>query len=542
MGLDAPGGGARGLSLSFARALVFQISHRQFFGITERTRPMSNPNPPAPAAAEPLWCRWLLVIALAGYAIFLARHTAVVAGGSDSSGYLNSARLFAEGRLLTDLRAPAEFGPRGSLDPMHFLPQGFFPFTDPARLTPTYPTGLPLHFALAGKFFGWTVGPWLVVLLAAIAAVGLCFAAGRELGLTVELAATGAVTLAAFPVFIFTSVQPLSDTLATAWTLAALLAGLRARRARRWALGCGVALGMAVLVRPTNLLLAPALLVFLGLDGKKLGLFVLGGVPAAAWMAGYNHRLYGSAFSSGYGDVFAAFALPYGGPTAVHFAKWLALLLPAALLVLPLAAWIRRDTRTRELLALTLTFATIAGLYLFYEISHEVWWCLRFILPAIPPLILAGLLGVEALARGPGARWPQKFRSGAALVLALWAFGNSWYWTPRLSVFMMKKYEQAYADGSLAAREKFPHDALVLSFAFSGALYFYSDFPVLRFDQMDAPVFARYAALAQKAGRPLCAVLFDWEEKDAFRHCPGEWRRLTTVANIGLWQLAAPKP
>ena len=54
---------------------------------------------------------------------------------------------------------------------------------------------------------------------------------------------------------------------------------------------------------------------------------------------------------SGYGDIFSAFALSYGAPTALHFAKWLALLLPAVVLALPFAALARSDRR-RELLAL----------------------------------------------------------------------------------------------------------------------------------------------------------------------------------------------
>ncbi len=505
---------------------------------------MSNPNPPAAAARAPRWVRWLGLLALAGYAFFLARNSAIVAGGSDSSGYLNSARLLAGGRFFTDLRAPAEFGPRAALDPMHFLPQGFFPSADTTKLTPTYPTGLPLHFAAAGKILGWSVGPAAVGLLAATGALGLCYLVARESGVSVGLALAGAVTLAAFPVFIFTSVQPLSDTLATTWTLAALFAALRARRARSWAWVTGGAFAMAVLVRPTNVLLAPALLVVIGLDAKRLGLFALGGVPGAAWLAFYNHHLYGGALRSGYGDVFAAFSFSYGAPTAVHFGKWLALLLPTALLALPVAAWLRRATRTWALVALSLAFAAIAGVYLFYEVSREVWWCLRFILPAVPPLIIAGLLGVEAFARGAGANSEAqgKRRNIAALALAIWAVAISCYWTPRLDVFMMKHYEQAYADGSLLARDTLPQDALVMSFAFSGALYFYSEFPVLRWDQIEAPTFARYVALTQKAGRPLCAVIFDWEEKDAFRRCPGNWRRLKTIRNVGLWQLAPPNP
>ncbi len=503
---------------------------------------MSNPNPPTNATPANRWLWWLGLVALAGYLVFLGRHTAVVAGGSDSSGYLNSARLLADGKLLTDLRAPLEFGPRGSHDPMHFLPQGFFPFTDRALLTPTYPTGLPLHFALAGKLFGWTAGPWIVVLLAAGTTVGLTYLLGRDLGLSNALAMAGAVAMAAFPVFIFASIQPLSDTLATAWTLAALRGGLAARRSQAASLACGAALGIAVLVRPTNALLAPALLVLLGADLRKLALFVLGGMPAALWMAFYNHELYGSAFNSGYGQIFLAFALHYGAPTTVHFAKWLALLLPTVLLALPLAAWARRDTRTRELLALTLAFAVITGLYVFYEVSHEVWWCLRFILPAIPSLILMGLLGIEALARGPGARWGGKFRTAAALAIALWAIVLSWHWTPNLGVFQMKGYEEAYRNGSMAARDKLPRDAVVMSFAFSGALYYYSDFPVLRWDQMEAPVFARYVEQAAKGGRPIAAVLFDWEEKDAFQHCPGAWQKIATISNIGIWLLASRSP
>ncbi len=506
---------------------------------------MSNPNPPAATLRSPRWVRWLAVVALAGYAFFLSRHSAIVAGGSDSSGYLNSARLLAAGELFTDLRAPAEFGPRRSLNPMHFLPQGFFPSADPARLTPTYPTGLPLHFALAGKLFGWEAGPAAVALLAALGALALCYLVARESGVSVPLALAGAVTLAAFPVFIFTSVQPLSDTLATTWTLAALYAALRARASRRWALAAGAAFAVAVLVRPTNVVLAPALLVLLGLEVRRLAWFGLGGLPGAIWFGCYNHLLYGGALRSGYGDVFAAFSTAYGAPTALHFAKWLALLLPAALLVLPFAAWRPRETRRRPLLALTLVFGAIAGLYAFYEVSREVWWCLRFILPAVPALIVAGLLGAEALAslgagRAPATR--QRRSTVAAVVLGLWAVAGSWYWTPRLDVFLMKGYEQAYADGSRLAVQQLPKDALVLSFAFSGALYFYSEFPVLRWDQIDAPDFARYAALAQRAGRPLCAVIFDFEEKDAFRRCPGPWRKIGGVRNIGLWELAVPQP
>lgn len=497
---------------------------------------MSNPNPPAAALVAPHRVRWFGLIALAAYAFFLLRISAGVAGGSDSSGYLNSARLFAAGRLLAELRAPAEFGPRESVDAMHFLPQGFFPFREPGRLTPTYPTGLPLHFAAAGTVLGWDIGPLAVMLAAALGAVLLMYACGRELGLAAETAGAGAALLAAFPVFLFTSIQPLSDTPAATWTLAALYAALRARRDTRWAVAAGGAFAIAVLVRPTNLLFAPALLVLLGARLGKLAAFVAGGLPGAAWLAWYNHQLYGSAGRSGYGDIFAAFAWSYGGPTALHFAKWLALLLPAAVLVLPVWALRRREQR-RPLLALALGFGAITGLYLFYEVSHEVWWCLRFILPAVPPLLLAALLGFEQLVAAFGPR----ARRAAVIGLALWGIGLGAWWTPRLDVFLMKTYEEAYPEGARLALRTLPRDALVLSNAFSGTLYFYGEFPVLRWDQIEGPRFADYATRARAAGRPVCALLFDWEEADAFKRCPGDWRQVGAVRNVRLWQLG-PAP
>lgn len=503
---------------------------------------MSNPNPPSTAAARPRWAGWIGFAALALYAALLARHTVVVAGGSDSSGYLNSARLFAAGALVTPLRVPADFPPRTRDEITHFCPQGFFPDRrQPEILTPTYPNGLPLHYALAGKLLGWTAGPWLVVVGSAVAAVGLTFLLGRELGLSLGLAATGALIFGTFPVFLFTSIQPLSDTPATAWTLAALLAAARSRTAKLpgwgWAAAAGGAFAIAVLVRPTSLLIAPALLLLIGFDGRRLVAFVGGGLPGAAWLAYYNHTLYGHPLASGYGQIFGAFGWEYGAPTALHFARWLALLLPAAVLVLPFGVLVRGGLRGLPFVALLLAFAAVFICYLYYEVSHEVWWCLRFILPVVPCLILTALLGVESLAR----RWPARpLRTAAAVVLGAWAVGNSWHWSRELAVFMVPRYEQAYADGVAIARPHLPANAIVLSLAFSGTLHFYSDLPILRWDQLQPEHFSRYATIARRLGRPIFALLFTSEQDDAFRRCPGPWRKVAEVSNVGLWQLDPP--
>jgi hypothetical protein len=504
----------------------------------------ARPAPDRPGLDGPGAPRWFLcvgLIALAGYICFLAVNSAAVAAGPDSSGYLNSAKLMAAGEFRTELRVPPEIQSQPEFKTAHFSPLGFKLFPHHPDLVPSYPTGLPLHFAAAGMILGWETGPFLVQLLAAAAAVGLCYMTGRELGLHYILAAAGAAILACFPVFIFTSIQTLSDTLATTWTLAALFCGLRAGTSRGWAAGCGAAFAMAVLVRPTNLLLAPGLMVLIGFDVKRLGFFLAGGLPGALWLGLYNHHLYGGALQSGYGNALEAFALHYGLPTAAHFGKWLALLLPAVLLLLPFVALSRRETRTRGLLALALVFTIITGVYLFYDVSHDVWWCLRFILPAVAALIPAGLLGLEALARGPGARWPRAFRVVAASVLVLWAAGASWYWTRQLHILYVPMYERAYGEMARIVRDRVPAHGIVVCSVMTGSLYYHTSLPTLVYDSITPEEFRRYVALARGAGRPIYAAIFNIEEEEVLRtRCPGEWKRLTGVDNIGLWILERP--
>lgn len=499
---------------------------------------MSNPNPPSSAGPVPCAGWWLGAGVLALYALFLGWNFSPYAGGADSSGYLNSARLLAGGEFAAEPRIPAEFGPEERAIRQHFQPHGFVPFDGNPRLSPTYPVGVPLHLALAGTLIGWATAPVVVGAGAALAALALMYAVGRQFGLPPVLAAAGAGILAAYPVFVFMSVQPLSDTPATAWCLGAVWAALRARERRGWALAAGAALAMAVLVRATNLLLLPTLVVLLGLDWRRLGLAFLGGLPGALWLGYYQQSLYGSPFRSGYVDITEAFGWAYGWPTTLHFVQWLALLLPAALLVLPWRAATALAGRTREGVALALWFLAFATFYVFYGISHEVWWNLRFILPGTPALILSGLLGVEGIARARPAWSAQRWRLGAAASLLVWATALGAYWTDRFHLLLTKTYERAYADTASAARQHFAAGTLVVAGLHSGALVYYTDLPLLRWEFVRPEQFARFRARATEAGRPIGAILHQIEEAEALRkNCPGSWTRVATVRDFSLWRL-----
>ena len=263
------------------------------------------------AAFVLLWASWLWAI---------GSRFEVVAGGADSSGYLNSARLFAEGRWSTELRIPVEV--RSVARPHEFMPLGFTAGGGEGQAVPTYPPGLPLQFALAGVALGWTWGPLVVGLGLAAAFPILMVWAARELELSPVLALAGAGVLMVCPVTLFGALQPLSDLPAAVWSLAALVAALRAGRSPAqaggsslvWSMICGAAVAMAVAVRPTSALVIPALMVILGHWRRWIGATV-GGLPGALLLAVYQSVLYGHPLASGYGNIFAALGAEWVGVT-----------------------------------------------------------------------------------------------------------------------------------------------------------------------------------------------------------------------------------
>src|SRR5438105_1067436 len=139
---------------------------------------------PSPAAAP-----WRLAMGLlfVSYGLFLAAYFEPIPAGADSGGYLNSARLLASGRLREPLRTVPEL-PLADAGADTYVPLGYVDRGHEGVLTPAYPVGLPLHYALAGKLAGWHWGPLLVGVLAVLAALGGCYLCLRELDVESPLA------------------------------------------------------------------------------------------------------------------------------------------------------------------------------------------------------------------------------------------------------------------------------------------------------------------------------------------------------------------
>lgn len=480
------------------------------------------------------WKRFAL-LALLGYGVFLALHFSLVAGGADSSGYLNSARALAEGRLVDPLRVVPEMQGRTWL----FVPMGYWSEDGRDVAVPTYPVGLPLLFAASSLVGGWIWGPLLLCVTGAVLAVWLCYACARECGVAVPLAAAGAVSLALSTLFLFSALQPMSDMLATTFCLGAVWAALRARRsgAPWWAVACGAIFGFGVLVRPSNIVLLPALVVLLW-QWRRWWWAALGGLPLAALLAWYQNELYGHPLRSGYGSIHAMFHLELFGRTVAHYAAWMPKLLPLVVLLVPAAfflPWRRRAGEIAGLLAWVLALFTF---YAFYFCTHESWWYLRFVLPAFPALVLLVLLGLDGAA-GRFPAWAQRLRWAAALALGVAALGFSLGQNRARGIFAAQADEWAYVEACAWANANCPPGSLIACMQASGAVFYYTRFPILRWDNVKPGEFAVYTARLRAAGRPVYALIQGWEEERAFRdHIPESWEQVATIGGFRVWRLA----
>ena len=494
--------------------------------------PQRDPEP------APRWLQAGLVVALIGYAIFVGFNFAPVAAGADSGGYLNSARLLAQGKLATPLRALDEYQPVNS---WAHTPLGFLEVTSEKMLKPAYPVGLPLHDAAAGLIAGWFWGPLFVGVGAALAAVALVYCCLRELRVSPTLAAAGAAALAVSPLLLFTSFTPLSDTLATAWCAFAFLAALKSARGGSWgwAVACGAAFSVAVLVRPTNFILLPVLVLVLRPWAGWLWAGV-GAVPGAIVNGLYNHAMYGGAFKSGYGPIFEIFKAEHFGPSLANYRETLPLALPVmflAPLLLPLLPWRRWP---REYGACVLWALLFLVFYAFYEFTQQAWWFLRFILPAFPALIILSVGGIEAAVSRAPDRWRTGLRIAAAALVVLGSTRAAVSLAQERHLMLQKEYQMPYVAVCHWARDHMPAGSLVACMQTSSAFYYYTTFPVLRWDAIDPPDFARLLTALQKSGRSFYAVLFPFESDDPrWLALPGKREKVAEVKGVGVWKFSA---
>jgi 4-amino-4-deoxy-L-arabinose transferase-like glycosyltransferase len=487
--------------------------------------------------------RVVLTVLLLAYAGFLHHHARTYASGSDSSGYLNSARLMAAGRLTDPVRAlPGVAMER--YPTRDFTPLGFQPGPRRGEMAPTYPPGLPLHLVMASWLVGLDRAGALVNAVAGAFLLLLAYRLGRRLCLPPWWAAGATALLASCPLTIHFFTWLMSDGLAAAWCTAAVLLALRAGE-RPWsAAWAGLAFGVAVLVRPTDVLLLPALVVALPFRGRAWFRVFLGAVAPLIVLAVYQWALYGAPARTGYGDVSSLLRAAYFWPRLVHFATWLSRFLTPIVPVLWLGLALRASHGERRHLLLLAWGLPYVLFYAFYRPSIETWWYLRFLLPALPAFVL----GAAAIARdvtvwtrrSRHGSWASRLAATAALSVLAWGVAASVSWTRHFRVTRIAANEVIYPRSAAWMESRVESGAPIACMQTSGALLYYSQHPLLRYDRVAPADLRAMAQAARSRGVGLYALLFELEVPEVERRFPGAFTEVGRLERASLWRYVGP--
>jgi hypothetical protein len=440
-----------------------------------------------------------------------------IAFGADASGYLSQARLWRAGNL--QMATPVAFDANVSHGQYAFTPLGYQPSETRGIAVPGYPPGLPVHFAaiaaIAGERAQFAIPP-----LSAAGIVIVAFLLGRRIAGN-DTAIIAAAACAASPILLFQAVQPMSDaTAAFWWSLCVLLLTYDSITAAGVA---GVAAGIACAVRPNLFVMVPLIA---GLAAwwhggirplRRWMAFVAGPSVAALAIACLHYSLYGSVTTSGYGAVGSLFSIDHVWTNLTLYSRW-AFATQSALIAVPLAApfLITRSAAASSVMshhrvvalawsAIVFT-AVLQAFFLLYLVLGD-WFSLRFLLPALPWLLVMQAAVFAAICR----RLPRALQSIAVLVIAVliasWGVDRA----RSLGAFHLRSSENRYLEVAAFART-LPAGTVFLTLHHSGSLPYYASAPIVRWDWLEPHEIDRVVSELQAKGHPVVAVVDDFEE------------------------------
>jgi hypothetical protein len=479
---------------------------------------------------------------------------AQVAAGADPYGYVSQSKLWTRGnpvQLQTALALEAPWPNAASA----FCPLGYRPSHVPGVIAPTYAVGLPLQMA-ASTFVLGPRGVWVVVPLLGGLVVFLAYRFACGIGSSPAWAAASAILVAASPVFLFQLLQPMSDVPVAAWWLFSLVAALDAPV---WAaLGSGLCASMAILTRPNLVPLVVPVAAYLWWrhrasrrSAPRIAAFLAGIVPGVALTAAANTVFYGSPATSGYGRLNDIYRASYLVENLTRYPGWLiqthTLFIAAALLPLLIVPfkWDDASGRAGQLIghaSFIWAFAlALFACYVFY-LPFDHWTYLRFLLPAIPVLLVLATTSVEILT----VRLSIASRAAIALAIIMVLPLSFINFAVRGDAFALKRlFIDRYVTAAARIATETPTHAVVICLLQSGSLNLYSDRLTVRYDLIPAEWLGRAIGYLERKGREPYVALEKTEVAGFVERFGAESRmlagsRAVSVDPLGLVTLWGP--
>jgi len=444
-----------------------------------------------------------IVVAVSAAVLCLGLFRGIVtAAGADGYGYVSQADLW----LRHELRIPQPFVEKLPLPfpDWSFSPLGYRPMPGVHAIVPTYAPGLPILMALF-KAIGGPRAVYLVVPILGGLLVWLCYLLGVRAGSPLA-GATAALLLASSPVFLFQLMWPMSDVPAAAFWTAALAGALgTGRYSPAFAGMCAAA---AVVIRPNLAPLAAFPFGYLLWTRRGWLTFAIALVPGVCLAASVNAYLYGSPLASGYGNFDALYKWSHAPTNVKRYTSWL-LLTETPLVALALVALARQPRAIHWWLAAFVAANFTA--YVFYA-PFDDWWYLRFLLPALPALLMLMAVGlIWLVSRLPPLPRAVAFACGVTLLV-----GYGVNFVAARGVFALREGEQRYETVGRYVASSTPPNAVFLSMQHSGSLRYYGGRLTLRYDWVPGDWLDRAIAMLRAQGYRPYIVLEEWEEA-AFR-------------------------
>ncbi|MEO8682293.1 MAG: glycosyltransferase family 39 protein, partial [Vicinamibacterales bacterium] len=432
-------------------------------------------------AAADLTSIWLAVERRAGVVmVVVALASGVVAevfatnsaSGADASGYLSQAAMWSQNHPFVVDRLGAEFAAAVPMDVYPTTPLGWRP-RGPGMQVPSYPPGLPLLMAIPHRIAG-TRGAALVIPIAACVAIWTGGSLARLLG-GGAAGLLASIVMAVAPVFLFQSVQPMSDLPVTAAWMASWWLIVRGRADFAW--WAGLACAVAVLIRPNLAPLAAVPFLSMLSTSRRDGLrFALPVVVAGVFLAILQWVWYGSPLRSGYGATGELFALSNAPLNLSRYFGWLVATSPALVAAVG-GFWILRANRHAQAMAAFAVLVVVS--YLAYAVFDD-WSYLRFLLPAMAvAAVFVGALGQSLLARmTPPARPVVLF----AVILAVSAHGLGE--ARSRDTYKLAAQQRRVVDIAVALGDRLSPSDVIVAGEQSGSMRYYTGHDIVRWEAL----------------------------------------------------------